>query len=591
MMIKQWLVLLSAQLLFIGGLTAQQNTQPVVRQIRVDAQLRAMNNTTFPFLQPLKNKPFNRQRLETALQQLQNYWHERGYLFVQIDEGRLQFAQDSSVIDIIIEGRRGRQVIIGRITIQSDSLQAQQYRRLLTVGQEDVYNRQRIESDLQQMLQRAAENGYPLARAAVDEIRFQKQGDELAAQIKISVHEGRRIYIKDIIIEGNDYTKDHVILRAVNLQKGQQFRLNEIRQIPRKLNRLGIFKAVRQPTIVLSEAPDSIFVRLEVQEGNATTFDGVVGYVPQRKGRFNTGGYFTGLIDIALNNLFGTARHFRMHWQKPDQFSEDFHIAYTEPWVLGYPVDAGLRLDRTVRDTTFIEWQTQFNTRIRLWRDLSILGSVQRRVVIPDSLASRQQGLLQSNTIDLQIGLEYDTRDYPPNPREGIYYNSSYSYGFKEITGPSYLIKQDSLQTDVLLQTIHLQFNFYQHLWANQVLAVGINGKQIKGDLLQVSDYFWFGGSRSLRGYREDQFQGKDVVWANVEYGFILNRDSRAFLFNDWGYYRLPLDDGEKSETLTGYGFGIRFQTAVGILGVDYGLARGDSFGQGKIHFGIISRF
>ena len=42
---------------------------------------------------------------------------------------------------------------------------------------------------------------------------------------------------------------------------------------------------------------------------------------------------------------------------------------------------------------------------------------------------------------------------------------------------------------------------------------------------------------------------------------------------------------------LPGYGLGIRFDTPLGIMGVDYGLGKGDSFSEGKIHFGITSQF
>ena len=122
-------------------------------------------------------------------------------------------------------------------------------------------------------------------------------------------------------------------------------------------------------------------------------------------------------------------------------------------------------------------------------------------------------------------------------------------------------------------------------------MSIEINGKQIKGDQLQLTDLFWFGGSQSLRGYRENQFWGKVIAWANLEYRFILNRNSRIFIFSDWGFYQ-GLDKSVKdNEVLPGYGLGIRFNTPLGIMGVDYGLGKGDGFSEGKIHFGITSQF
>ena len=81
------------------------------------------------------------------------------------------------------------------------------------------------------------------------------------------------------------------------------------------------------------------------------------------------------------------------------------------------------------------------------------------------------------------------------------------------------------------------------------------------------------------------------MAWTNLEYRFVLARNSRLFLFNDRGYYQYPHAADKKEQILPGYGLGFRFQTPLGILGVDYGLGKGDSFSQGKIHFGLINTF
>ena len=88
---------------------------------------------------------------------------------------------------------------------------------------------------------------------------------------------------------------------------------------------------------------------------------------------------------------------------------------------------------------------------------------------------------------------------------------ASFSFGTKENTGPEYLINEDSLTVREGIKTIKGHLSFYQPLWQNQVFAVNFNGSYIEGDKnqLQLSDHFWFGGFGSLRGYRENQFNGK----------------------------------------------------------------------------------
>jgi len=127
------------------------------------------------------------------------------------------------------------------------------------------------------------------------------------------------------------------------------------------------------------------------------------------------------------------------------------------------------------------------------------------------------------------------------------------------------------------------------------VLALEINGKELRGPSFEESDLFRLGGTNSLRGYREDQFLGNRIFWTNLEYRFFLSRRTFAFLFFDTGYY-LRNEDKERSvqkmeEFKTGYGLGLNLETAIGVLSVSFALAQGDSFSDGKIHFGIVNEF
>ena len=109
---------------------------------------------------------------------------------------------------------------------------------------------------------------------------------------------------------------------------------------------------------------------------------------------------------------------------------------------------------------------------------------------------------------------------------------------------------------------------------------------------MPITDQFRFGGARTLRGYRENQFNGSKVAWANLEYRYLLARRSRVFVFLDSGYYWRRLDSGESVEGYKlGYGFGLRIETGLGIISVDYGLGEGDGILAGKVHVGLINQF
>jgi outer membrane protein insertion porin family len=74
-----------------------------------------------------------------------------------------------------------------------------------------------------------------------------------------------------------------------------------------------------------------------------------------------------------------------------------------------------------------------------------------------------------------------------------------------------------------------------------------------------------------------------------------LARRSYTFVFFDTGYYLRNADPlkniQEVSSFKTGYGFGLNIETGLGVLSVSFALGQGDSFSQGKIHFGIVNEF
>ena len=106
---------------------------------------------------------------------------------------------------------------------------------------------------------------------------------------------------------------------------------------------------------------------------------------------------------------------------------------------------------------------------------------------------------------------------------------------------------------------------------------------------MPFSDLFRVGGATTLRGYRENQFRGASVGWLNIEYRFITGKISRLFLFSDVGFISDRQQQGDISRY--SYGAGIRASTAIGQIGIDFGIGEGDSFTNGKIHLSLNGAF
>ncbi|MEE9451037.1 MAG: BamA/TamA family outer membrane protein, partial [Ignavibacteriaceae bacterium] len=88
---------------------------------------------------------------------------------------------------------------------------------------------------------------------------------------------------------------------------------------------------------------------------------------------------------------------------------------------------------------------------------------------------------------------------------------------------------------------------------------------------------------------------GSLTAWANLEYRLLMTRRSYAFLFFDSGYYFREAEPERgvagAEDFIFGYGVGLTVETGIGLLGVSFAIAQGESFSEGKFHFGILNEF
>ena len=376
----------------------------------------------------------------------------------------------------------------------------------------------------------------------------------------------------------------------MRLSPGEKFSEKLIKEIPYRLNRLGFFEPVSVPDYYINAQNEGVLI-VKVKDKQTNNFDGIIGYVP---GDINSSDYVTGLINVSLRNIFGTGRAAAIRWQKLDRSSQELELKYLEPWVLGLPFNINAGLYQKKQDTTYIQRNLDFSLEFLANETISAALTLSTESVIPSDTDTLSLTVYNSNSITTGLNLKLDTRNDPYSPTQGILFIDSYSFSRKTINGPKKFIKP-GLATQVDLQRFELEFRIFYQPFQRQVIALGLNGKELRGSFLEVSDLYRLGGANTLRGYMEGQFLGSRIFWSNLEYRFLLSQRSFAFLFLDTGYFMRPEDQSRnipKTEGFRiGYGLGINLETGLGVIGVSYALGKGDTFSNGKIHFGIVNEF
>lgn len=140
------------------------------------------------------------------------------------------------------------------------------------------------------------EEGYAFVRA---EPEVQRSPDHTRARLRVVLHEGPRVRLGAVRVEGNRRTPEHVIRQRMTLEAGDWYRASEVQATQQRLSELGIFSGVNvgleDPDL---EAPVKV-LRVQVVERRPQSLELRGGYSLGEGVRFG--------IEYAYLNLFGRA--------------------------------------------------------------------------------------------------------------------------------------------------------------------------------------------------------------------------------------------------------------------------------------------
>lgn len=550
--------------------------------------------STAQFEKQFKNRVYQPQMLDEIRDSFQKFMKGNGYYFSRVDSIETVTKQKNQ-ITVIINSDPGNPLFLQKITIiNRDSLSARQLNQITEISQSyagKVYTSALTNSLFEGIVEYFENHGYPLARIQTQDFRFlNSENGRMLLELQLKVVKGDSVQIDYLRFPGGTDKDNTYLARLLHFNPGTPYQQERINRYPQILRRQDFIKSVHNPVLMIDNK-DNYFLDVRYEEAPATTLDGIVGYIPPPINS-EQNGYFTGLVNIGIRNLFGTGRKLLIFWQKQDQYSDEFRLAYREPFVLGLPFHTDVGLYRLVRDTTYIEWKYDAKFELPINESLSAYVKLTSRQVVPDSLASRQLRLPETKSLITESGIGWDVRDDIQNPRRGAHLQVSFSFGRQQNVGPPYLLAEDSLAERATIQRASVDFELFIPTFKRQVLANHIHGEGVTAseNVLRLPDMIWFGGATSLRGFREAQFYGERVAWVNSEYRFLLGPQSRFFFFVDNGYFFRDIPDFQE-KWLTGYGLGMRFTSPLGALQVDFGMEKGKPFREGKIHFRLINEF
>lgn len=433
----------------------------------------------------------------------------------------------------------------------------------------EIINGKVLQEGLRVLLDRSVkEYGIPLriTDVAVDE----------TGTVKIKLSETR---VGQIAISGNQKTKDHVIRRELTLKPGDVLNMKELDKSLRRVLNLGFFDEVGRK-FAETKDPDVVDVTIEVKErktGSAafgaaySSSDGLLGY-----------------IEVADENFFGRGQRVNVKWEF-GQRRTTYDLGFFEPHLDQNRTSLGVRLYDTQRtldqldengtSQTYTDHQT--GGELTVGRPLSEDTRVYAKLKMEDAERRDVSGQIVENTKgrnrSITTSVVNDTRDFILKPSSGARNEFSVEWA-GTMLGSDYTFTK--YNTDLA--------RYFRGFKSGQVVALHLGAGYLDSQGRELPlQQFLVGGADTIRGYENNAFPGDKYLVLNAEYRFPLSKALTGVVFADAGNAWMAADPVELGKLRTGYGLGLRVDTPVGVMRIDYGIGQQG----GKTYFSLGQTF
>ncbi len=290
-------------------------------------------------------------------EKLRQFYLDRGYVDFQIRSALAELSPDKRHFYLTYTLSEGQRYKVGSLELTSDieEIDVQTLRNDITFKEGDGYSAGEVERSVRNLIATLGDMGY--AFTDINPSVEKDKDQEGIVNIHLNIVKGPRVYIRNIRIKGNHRTNEEVIRRESRLNEGDAYHVSLIKDSERRIKNLGYFKKVTLSQIP-TENTDQVDILVDLEEEPRT---GELSFA----GGFGSGEGLIFEVGMRENNLFGKGQHLDSKFRIGKK-SQDFNVAFTEPYFMGYNTSATFAVFRTRRKDLYESNETDTATGARV---------------------------------------------------------------------------------------------------------------------------------------------------------------------------------------------------------------------------------
>ena len=579
---------------------------------------------------------YDQDRIMLDKELLNEHYMQEGYANFKVQSSTSEITPNGEsflLTYIISEGERFN---FGKSSIdcQIKDIEKSELKKLVSYKEGEIFNESLIDKTTYQMTTFMGNKGYTFID--VDRTLDRNEKNK-TVDVKYTINETSKYFVKNINIIGNTRTLDRVIRRELKIYEGDPFNLSKIQRSKQKIANLGYFSAVEFENQPTSEY-DKLDLDIKVKETSTGSMRFAIGY--------NTASGAIGSTTLSEYNFLGKGQIVEFDFSKAKK-SSDISFSFTEPKFMDRNLAVGFDIFTTSQDKSS---QSSFSAKskgltLRMGYDINeyLYHNINYSIKNEKSDKSKDASMFlkaqpnKTRVSSIGHSISYDKLNSRISPTKG--YLIKFTQNFAGVGGnvkylqnllhASYFkpLYKDSIILNLIgragnirgigSNNVNINDSFFvgeEYIRGFDVSGIGPRVKKYKGNNDQDS----LGGNTFFAGTAEiqfplglpEEFGMKGAVF--TDFGTLYDTDAAKYKcegkdcactnVNDSDVSSKPLCEGGKlnseytntsKKIRASYGVGLVWDSPLGFIRLDYGTPyRKESFDKtSRVRFSIGTNF
>ena len=446
---------------------------------------------------------------------------------------------------------------------------------------------EKLKLSFQKILIDNANSGYPFASIKFDTIQIEEDGKITGI---INVENNNKIIFNSILIKGETKIKQYYLENYLNIRKGNQFSLQKVNDIDRKIKNLSFLEETKPCEIAFGDSIADILIYTKNKKANQ--FSGIVGIAPNNSD--NEKLLITGDVNLYLINSIGYGELFSFNWKKYESLSQMLNLETSFPYLFKTDYGVAAKFDIDKRDSSFLN--TDFTGKILYGNNIGTGIDVYYRniksIVLVKSTETLTANFSNLTTSLFGINCLFSKLDNLFNPRRGLSVLLNFGFGTNNYEEK----EEENISSKSLFQNrSSIDFQIFFPIENTMALRLRNITSMIYSKKIFDNELDMIGGFKTIRGFEEKSLPTTSYSVVNLEYKYLFEESSNLFLFYDIGYFEKRFTANDSYNYAMGMGFGMDLKTAAGIFSLVFAVGKQNQnpfqFNNIKIHFGYKNYF